>query len=158
MDWNLLPAYKLPVRISAEVLKRVGALVGTLLYRVSDVLHLVIDYDTLADQGKVECYTQDLTGALGTFVSFRTVPADEEWRDVYVSKCASTGNSYFQIQFPDGNFFFFQEATATATYKYSLGRVKFGPGTQFGILATGNVADSARISSIMYNTRKLVLP
>lgn len=159
MEWNILPpAYKLPARISAEVLKRVGALVGTLLFRVSDVLHLVIDYDTLADQGKSETYTVDLTGVLGTFVSFRTIPSDEEWRDVTICKPGSTGNSYAQINLPDGNFFYFNDSTPTGVKIYQLGKVKFPPGTQFGILATANAGDGSRVTSIMYNTRKLMLP
>lgn len=158
MEWNLLKAYKFPAKASAEILKRVGALVGTLLFKVSDVAHLVIDYDTIVSEGKVEAYTVDLTGTLGTFVSFRTIPSNEEWTDCTYMKGASTGNSYFEIQLPDGNFYMYEEGTATATRHYTSGRVKFPPGTKFGILATGNAGDGSRLAMIMYNRRTLQLP
>ena len=120
---------------------------------VSEVVVPVLNADKILETPAAAAQAGDLTGS--GFVTYWTVPEDEEWGLIQAFTDATTAATRFAIYF--GSTFVNVTTSSTAAQDVNLRDWVLRVGDQIGMVATGNAADSSRYITLVYTVTDLSL-
>ena len=108
-----------------------------------DVTDLLLDNRAVSDN-------QDLSGTVGTYTAYHTIPAGERWHLIQLTRENTISNTHVEINIADGDINFQLVADATATQFFGISTWTLEQGDSIGMLTTGNAGDTNIFLSLFY--------
>jgi len=117
---------------------------------VSEVVVPVIQADRILTTPKAAQAVSNLTASAGTYVAAFTVPAGEEWTLILYERPSTTGTTQYGVSIGGNEVYLEKEGTDESIH--NVRDIILSEGDSLGLWTTGNGADSARYSYLVYNT------
>ena len=117
--------------------------IDRLISPVLDVTDLLLD--TIGVQ-----VNRDLSGTVGTYTAYHTVPEGERWFTIWVVRENTVANTHVEIEIAEGGIQFQLVADGTVTQFFSMAIFILDEGDSVGMLTTGNAGDTNIFVNLMY--------